>query len=236
MHIALKLAVLLLVLALLSGCSKGTAAPQGSGAARPKRQFQPRGRDLHYAAEAVARPVLWNWFKSNFAAIKHRVSSSGMSYAPTIQSYVCDQQAKADLDSFFEPKLGELEGSPRVLRETDERIDRCSGRGEIAIGSSLSSTNQKPAASSAAKCHGVHHAAGQDGEAAGDQQSADISAEHGTAMHRDVVPARPIKRANDTNERDGYEDVNRRQPEDGLFGMIAWMNSAATAVIVIRVR
>jgi alanyl aminopeptidase len=79
----------------------------------------------YYAAESAARPALWSWFKTNFAAIEHRISARGMGYAPTIQSYACDAATKADLDAFFDPKLGELEGAPRVLRQTNERIDRC---------------------------------------------------------------------------------------------------------------
>ncbi len=79
----------------------------------------------YFEAETAARPALWNWFKANFAALEKRLSRRGMGYAPDIQHYGCDPQTKAELAAFFAPKTKDLVGSPRVLKQTEERIDRC---------------------------------------------------------------------------------------------------------------
>jgi hypothetical protein len=89
-----------------------------------------RTGDLRYvqrylSAEPAAKQALWSWFKTNFAAIEKRLSRYGMSSTPDIQKFGCDAADKADLDAFFAPKLNELEGMPRVLKENEERIDRC---------------------------------------------------------------------------------------------------------------
>ncbi len=89
-----------------------------------------RTGDLRYVfrymqAEAKGRDVAWAWFKQNYSGVLKRVSTEGMSAMPDLLSYGCDAAAKADLDAFFGPKTGQLTGTPRTLKENDERIDRC---------------------------------------------------------------------------------------------------------------
>lgn len=79
----------------------------------------------YYAAEAQARPVIWDWFKKNFAALEKRVSHYGMGATPEIQHYACDAQSREDLAAFLGPRAGGLTGMPRTLRETEERIEGC---------------------------------------------------------------------------------------------------------------
>ncbi len=86
--------------------------------------------DLRYVfrymqGETRARPILWAWFKANYGAVVKRVSADGLSSAPGIQGFACDAQSKADLDAFFGPKVKQLTGTPRTLKETDDAIDRC---------------------------------------------------------------------------------------------------------------
>ena len=76
-------------------------------------------------AESQGRPVAWAWFKANYAGILKRVSAGGMSSLPDIQSFGCDAASKADLDAFFGPKTAILAGTPRTLKENDDRINRC---------------------------------------------------------------------------------------------------------------
>jgi alanyl aminopeptidase len=89
-----------------------------------------RTGDMRYvwrymSVEDTGRGALWTWFKANFAALEKRVSSQGLSGAPEILKFGCDAQIKTDLDAFFGPKTGQLEGTPRTLKENDDRIDRC---------------------------------------------------------------------------------------------------------------
>jgi hypothetical protein len=48
-----------------------------------------------------------------------------MAGTPDIQKFACDARSKADLHAFFAPKTAELVGTPRTLRENEDRIDRC---------------------------------------------------------------------------------------------------------------
>jgi cytosol alanyl aminopeptidase len=89
-----------------------------------------RTGDIRYvwrymSAEDKGHAALWAWFKANFDAIEKRVSSQGLSGAPEILKFGCDAQTKTDLDAFFAPKTAELEGTPRTLKENEDRIDRC---------------------------------------------------------------------------------------------------------------
>ncbi|HEX3808653.1 MAG TPA: M1 family metallopeptidase [Rhizomicrobium sp.] len=76
-------------------------------------------------AEKPGRTILWSWFKTNYDGLLKRVSHYGMSSAPDIQGFGCDQAAKDELHAFFAPKLAQLEGTPRTLAENENRIDRC---------------------------------------------------------------------------------------------------------------
>jgi hypothetical protein len=76
-------------------------------------------------AEPKGRAVAWAWFKANYDAVLKRLSSYGMSSTPGLLSNACDANEKSDLDTFFGPKTGELTGTPRTLKENDDRIDRC---------------------------------------------------------------------------------------------------------------
>ncbi len=86
--------------------------------------------DLRYVLrdtwrEQKGQAVLWAWFKANFTAVEGRVSAEGLSGTPDIMGIGCDAGAKADLEGFFGPKTGELQGTNRTLKQTGERIDRC---------------------------------------------------------------------------------------------------------------
>ncbi len=75
--------------------------------------------------EPVARAVLWSWFKRNYGALAARVSPASMARATTTLAEACDANARADLQSFFEPKEAGLPGIKRPLVLAEELIDRC---------------------------------------------------------------------------------------------------------------
>ncbi|HEY2033462.1 MAG TPA: M1 family aminopeptidase, partial [Rhizomicrobium sp.] len=75
--------------------------------------------------EAKARDVAWAWFKANYDGVVKRLSTGGLGSAPNILQFACDPGAKADLAAFFGPKTGQLTGTPRALKENEDRIDRC---------------------------------------------------------------------------------------------------------------
>jgi len=77
-------------------------------------QDEPKGRD-----------VAWAWFKANYNGVLKRLSTYGLSSAPGILENACDASSKADLTAFFGPKTSQLTGTPRTLKENQDRIDRC---------------------------------------------------------------------------------------------------------------
>jgi len=79
----------------------------------------------YFAQEPTAKQALWAWFQGNFVALEQRLSRYGMGGAPDIQRFGCSAEDKAELRSFLGPKAAQLVGMPRVLKENEERIDRC---------------------------------------------------------------------------------------------------------------
>jgi alanyl aminopeptidase len=75
--------------------------------------------------EARGRDVAWVWFKQNYDALLKRLSSYGMASAPDILSLGCDDKTKAELTAFFGPRTAQLTGTPRTLKENEDRISRC---------------------------------------------------------------------------------------------------------------
>jgi alanyl aminopeptidase len=79
----------------------------------------------YFSAEPAARAAMWSTLKTNFEAIKARVSSQGFGRAPGLLAETCDMASKNDVQSFFGPKTKDLEGTPRTLAETTEKIGYC---------------------------------------------------------------------------------------------------------------
>jgi alanyl aminopeptidase len=79
----------------------------------------------YFEQEPAARAALWNWLKTNFAAIEKRESPDGMSDVSNVMQDACSADAKTDLHAFVAPKTKELTGSERPLAENEERIDLC---------------------------------------------------------------------------------------------------------------
>ena len=75
--------------------------------------------------DPVAREELWRWITHDFEAVKARISAQGFGDAPKILATACDASAITDADSFFGPKVHELEGTGRVLAQTREKIEAC---------------------------------------------------------------------------------------------------------------
>ncbi|MGN6149081.1 MAG: M1 family metallopeptidase, partial [Rhizomicrobium sp.] len=75
--------------------------------------------------EAKGRVVAWAWFKQNYDGLLKRLSTYGMAGMPDLLKFACDADAKADLNAFFAPKTGQLTGTPRTLKENEDRIGRC---------------------------------------------------------------------------------------------------------------
>jgi alanyl aminopeptidase len=67
----------------------------------------------------------WAWFKDNFDAIKIRMPGFGQGGLAGIGRRFCSARDRNDFKRFFEPKVGELTGAPRIFAGALENIDRC---------------------------------------------------------------------------------------------------------------
>lgn len=89
------------------------------------------GVSLLFAGEGEepTRKVPFQFMQSHFKELlARRPNSGGMdigAYFPYVGASFCDTQSKEELRNFFEPKLSELTGAPRILDQVLESIDNC---------------------------------------------------------------------------------------------------------------
>ena len=78
-----------------------------------------------WPTEPIAREELWRWTTGDFEAVKKRISAQGFSTAPEILATACDAKAIETVNTFFKPKLNQLEGTQRNLAQANEKIYAC---------------------------------------------------------------------------------------------------------------
>jgi alanyl aminopeptidase len=74
------------------------------------------------------RKVRFEFLKTHFDQIVELLGDSmfsGRGQLPNVGLGFCDAQSKGELRNFFEPRLGQLVGAPRVLAHVLEGIDQC---------------------------------------------------------------------------------------------------------------
>ncbi len=67
----------------------------------------------------------WAWFKSNYDAIKARMPSFTQGGLAGIGGRFCTLEERDDYKRFFERRVNELSGAPRIYATTLEAIDHC---------------------------------------------------------------------------------------------------------------
>jgi alanyl aminopeptidase len=75
--------------------------------------------------DAVMRGRIWAWLKANYESLAVRLPPDAMAEMPGAMARACDKASRADLDSFFRPKLSIVPGAARPLALAEEQIDRC---------------------------------------------------------------------------------------------------------------
>ncbi len=70
-------------------------------------------------------PVAWEFFKSNFDALRTRLPREMLGIFPFVGASFCDAAHRADVEAFFRPRLAALTGAERTLAETLELVDQC---------------------------------------------------------------------------------------------------------------
>ncbi len=76
-------------------------------------------------AEASTREATWAWVRENLDALVERLPEWSKGRASSYGSQFCDARHRAEVEAFFQPLVGELQGGPRTLATTLETIDLC---------------------------------------------------------------------------------------------------------------
>ena len=69
----------------------------------------------------------WDWFKTNFDAIKAKVPEGGRGNLVGVGGRFCSEAEREDYRTFFAGKVGDLEGAPREFAATLDNITACTG-------------------------------------------------------------------------------------------------------------
>lgn len=75
--------------------------------------------------EPSTREMAWAWVKENYEPIKAKLPRSYQSFLPRTAGRLCSEEAVADAEAFFGPRVAELEGGPRALDQTLEGLRIC---------------------------------------------------------------------------------------------------------------
>jgi alanyl aminopeptidase len=74
------------------------------------------------------RDRAWAWMRDHFDAIFDQLASGRAGALPGLASRFCDDAHRAEIESFFRPRVDKLEGGPRNLALGLESLDLCVAR------------------------------------------------------------------------------------------------------------
>jgi alanyl aminopeptidase len=77
------------------------------------------------AAEPSTRQQTWESFQRNYDAIVARTPAEAQGFLVFTASTFCDAEARANVESFFKPRVDKVVGGPRNLARVLEGIDLC---------------------------------------------------------------------------------------------------------------
>ena len=75
--------------------------------------------------EPSTREMAWAWVKENYDEFKAKLPRRYQSFLPRTARSLCSEEAAEDAKAFFGPRVAELEGGPRALDQTLERLRIC---------------------------------------------------------------------------------------------------------------
>ncbi len=78
----------------------------------------------------ATREVAWHWLQQNLDAFLERIPSWGKGNVAAFGGGFCDVERLAEVDAFFGPRVDALQGGPRSLGQTLERIRLCAAKVE----------------------------------------------------------------------------------------------------------
>ncbi|MBB6250479.1 M1 family metallopeptidase [Nitrospirillum iridis] len=78
--------------------------------------------------EASHLPAYWAWVQDNIAHLRARGSTTTLGALPLPLEGLCSNQAAAQVEAFFRPMAGDLEGGGRTVDQAVERIRLCAAQ------------------------------------------------------------------------------------------------------------
>ncbi|MCE9521657.1 MAG: M1 family metallopeptidase [Alphaproteobacteria bacterium] len=75
--------------------------------------------------DAERRGEAWAWLRKDFKRLSDRVPKDGRARFVGLAAKLCTDSARAEIEWFFKPMIGEIVGAPRVFANTLETVDRC---------------------------------------------------------------------------------------------------------------
>jgi len=76
-------------------------------------------------AHRETRDIAYDWVKTHYDEIFPRMRDDEQSWLMSIPSNYCDMEHRADAEAFFGPRAEKIDGGPRALRKSLERVDLC---------------------------------------------------------------------------------------------------------------
>lgn len=71
------------------------------------------------------RQRVFNWFKRYYPAIAVALPTPYLAGTPELCGNLCSREGYANAQAFFSPKVAEVEGMQRMLRQNLEKIQLC---------------------------------------------------------------------------------------------------------------
>jgi alanyl aminopeptidase len=94
---------------------------------RDNEFYLPLARQL---AEEATRDATWAWLQENLDAVLARVPEWNKGGIARYGRYFCDPDRRQDVEAYFGPLVGDLQGGPRALAGALEGIDLCVAKTE----------------------------------------------------------------------------------------------------------
>jgi hypothetical protein len=71
------------------------------------------------------RNEAWRWLRRSAPQLMERLTPSGRTNLIRVTEKFCDAAVRADVESFFKPRIAKMPGAPRALANALERVNRC---------------------------------------------------------------------------------------------------------------
>jgi alanyl aminopeptidase len=76
-------------------------------------------------ADPRTRPMVWAFVRDNFDAIAAKMPRGFGAYLTFTPVALCSEEARAEMEAFFDPRVATMEGGPRIYAQAKEQMALC---------------------------------------------------------------------------------------------------------------